>query len=594
MGQMRQISKWWGSSIGGRRSLVPALLGALCLPLPASLPLFAQGVMDLSDPRFALAVARNRVKILDASRRSLAERLLSVAGQVESVDPGRRRITLLGEAQQLADSIALLEAEYAEADSALCALNAAADTAGAVVDPVRAAHPLSSAARTLSGLARVVLHERRRLRTIERLQGELRLFMGNLRILDETGMPPSVRTASGGDPGTGGCGIPSCPIDVGRPADMPLEHFEPERYDVLEAGGGGHVTVSSLSRLHEQLLPFLDEAARRAGEADRVEGSETREIGFELGMVSFRGEGEGHTGASLRAGSSLSLVRSLGAGAQLTVEPWVGLRSVHLDPGPSVEMAVEARETLTGASEGGGLRWQVTSWQKARSLSDPLPLPAYLEPGRGEGGVAGRVGLPLGALWAVEVGGGGDAVRYGPADWRSLDHRGLNVTAAMVREGDAGSARLSVLASTHGFPHDPDARRDTRMGVGAEASIDGRIVLRIYTTLAWNDSRLPAYDFRSERLAVVLCAPWRRGSIQAYGAFARQSYLNPGSEELRVAPSDRDAGSILAMQLTRPWGRHRTLTLKVGWSRSETGFANDFYQRFGTSVQVAFRGSGGA
>ena len=93
---------------------------------------------------------------------------------------------------------------------------------------------------------------------------------------------------------------------------------------------------------------------------------------------------------------------------------------------------------------------------------------------------------------------------------------------------------------------------------------------------------------------MVLSAPCGRGSILGYGALAHKSYLNPGPVDGRVAPSDQDTGSIMALQFTRPLDATHALTLRAEWSRSETGFRNDFYQRFGTSIQVNFRGLGGS
>lgn len=311
--------------------------------------------------------------------------------------------------------------------------------------------------------------------------------------------------------------------------------------------------------------------------------------------MSFRGGGEGLSGVGLKAGSSFLFSWGLGAGSQLTVEPWLGARSVQLDLGSSGEMAGEVRETLTGASGGGRFRWQVTSWQKGRFLSDPLPLPGYLEPGRAEGGLSARVALPLLGRWDLDAMGGGDLVRYGPEDWKVLDRQGASGSMGLTRQGEAGSARLYVLGSRHGFPGDGAGRRqDTRMGAGADWTRERRTVVRFSAGVAWNDSRLPAYDFRSGRAAVVVSAPWRRGSIQGYGAFAHKSYRNPGPEEGRVAPSDQDTGTILALQLIHPLDTGHGLGFRAEWSRSETGFRDDFYQRFGMSVQVTFREMGGS
>lgn len=595
-------------------------------------PALGQELMDFRDPGFAHAVASQRVEVLDASRRQAAVRFLAVAEQVVSDPrgPGGHRTELLAEAQHLADTIAALDEELAEAASAAaearrgliltletraaslrqaadgadpreraslearsCELDAEVGELRALGDPTEIAHPLSAAAHTLSALAGVVAEERARLRTRQVLQDELRIFMGGLRIFDETGMPPSARSEGGGDPGSG-CDV-TCPVDPAlSPADLPMEHFRPEGGRAVEGERVMSVTVASLVRLQEQILLHADARERASGDPAPAEGVVTREAAVGIGLMSFRGPGEGRSGLSSRVGASMTFTRAIGASMQLTVEPRAGARSVQLDAGSSEEAAGEMRETLTGTLDGGRISWQVTSWQKGRFLSDPLPPPAYLEPGRREGGLAGRIAVPLHTRWALEVGGGGDAVRYGPEDWRALDRQGLNAVVALARQDESRSGKLSLLVSRHGFPQDRDARReDTRVSMGVDGSVEGRMVLRVSAGLAWNDSRLPAYDYRSGRAALVLSAPWGRNSVQAYGALAHQSYLNPGPEDLRVAPSDQDTGSILAVQVNRPWGPSRALTLRAEWSRSVTGFANDFYQRFGTSVQVAFRGLGG-
>lgn len=320
----------------------------------------------------------------------------------------------------------------------------------------------------------------------------------------------------------------------------------------------------------------------------------TRETGVGLGVTSFRRQGEGRSGLGLKVGSALFITRAVGTGTQLSVEPWVGARSVHLEPGSSAEVAAEVRETLTGAPGAGRLRWQATSWQKGRFLSDPLPLPAYLEPGRKEGGVAGRLVVSLRAPWAVEASGGGDLVRYGPEDWSALDRQGVQGSVSLARHTASSSARISVLASRHGFSHTGDANRvDTRMGLGADGSLDGKVVVRFSAGVAWNESRVSAYDFRSARAAVVVSAPLGGASVQGYGAFTHQSYLNPGAWDWGSAPSDEDTGTLLALQVTRPLSAARALTWRAEWARSRTGFGNESYERFGTSVQVAFRGLSG-
>ncbi len=613
-----------------RASCWPVLILLGCFPgFPAS----AQILGDLGDPGFAHAVASRRVEALEASRRHVALRLLALAGEAAAGLEGSSRLSvaLLSEAQQLADSVALLDGELLEAATAAREarrdlLSVLEDQAAALrgsaegADPqrraalteemgdlevkigelrteevrARAPHPLSSGGAALSALVRSVREERARLRTLQSLQDELKIFMGYLRVFDETGLPPTARGESGGasEPG---CGATACSTDLAAtPADVPLELFRPEGGSAGEGGYAGDVTLVSLLRLEERLLVHVGEQGGASTGRTRAEGAVTRETGVGLGVTSFRRQGEGRSGLGLKVGSTLFLTRAVGTSTQLAVEPWVGARSVHLNPGSSAEVAAEFRETLTGATSAGRLRWQATSWQKGRFLSDPLPLPAYLEPGRREGGVAGRLVVSLRAPWAVEVGGGGDVVRYGPEDWSALDRQGVQGSVALARHEPSSSARVSLLASRHGFSHAGDSSRvDTRIGLGADGSLDGKVVVRLSAGVAWNDSRVSAYDFRSGRAAVVVSAPLGRGSVQGYGAFTHQSYLNPGSWDRRSAPSDEDTGTLLAVQVTRPMGADRALTWRAEWARSKTGFGNESYQRFGTSVQVAFRGLSG-
>ncbi|MFW6205633.1 MAG: hypothetical protein ACOC5I_00205, partial [Gemmatimonadota bacterium] len=327
-----------------------------------------------------------------------------------------------------------------------------------------------------------------------------------------------------------------------------------------------------------------------AVDADRGAAG-TREAVVGAALAGFRADDSAISGPAIRLLSSLVLARPLGA-VQLTVEPRAGGRALRLGAGTFGEVAVEARETVTGA--GARLGWQATAWQKVRLLPEPLTAPAYLEPGRGELGVTGRVMLPLGSPWALEAAVGGSAVRYGPDDWRVLDRRGLDAGLGVAWRDVARSVRLSFRGSHHAFPNprpDGDTRRaDTRLGLEVDAVLERAFVARVSGGWSWNRSSIPAYDFRSARAALVLAAPWGPGSVQAYGAMATQVYLNPGPEDRRVAPSDQDSGAMVSVRYAYPVDARRTLILHGDWSRSVTGFHDDFYHRFGAGIQLTFQG----
>jgi hypothetical protein len=424
------------------------------------------------------------------------------------------------------------------------------------------------------------------------LQGELRLFLGNLRFFDETGMPPAARSEGGGDPDPG-CPVSACPITGLSPADVPLAHARPHDDAGRDGAGSTSLTLASLARLQDQLARLRDQPV--PGLATEP-GVVTRETVIGTSAVGFRSGGEGLVGVGPKVGASWLYSRPLAGHMRLIVEPSLGGRAVRADPTTAAEVAGEVRETVAGTAGDGRLRWQVMSWQKGRFLSDPLPLPGYLEPGRVEVGLASRMAIPVGGGWDVAAGSGGDLVRYRREEWKVLDRHGLNGSVGAAWHGVSGSGRIAVIGSYHTFPGSglvwEPRREDVRLGLEADGSLEGSVVARVSAGLSWNDSRLPAYDYRSARAAVVLSAPWGSGSVQGYGALARQVYQNPGPEEARVAPSDQDTGSMVAVQFARPLTDSRTLVLRADWSRSESGFRSDFYHRLGTSVQLTFRGLG--
>jgi hypothetical protein len=607
----------------------PKLVFPILLGLLAGSPALGQSPADSVLLRVVYSTRSDRLEELRAARHAAVLELVAVSHEVVSLPRGSGRRALLRSAQELADRIASLDAEVAVAAPAVReARNAlvveleagivadreaarAADRRGRSVIETRirereaevaalrgaglsseAPGPMATATAALSALAGIVTDEHARLMKRHALQGELRLFLGSLRLFDETGMPPAARSEGGGDPDPS-CPVSACPITGLSPADVPLAHARPHDETGRDGTGSTSLTLASLARLNDQLARLRDLPV--SGLATEP-GVVTREAVVGTSAVGFRSGGERLLGVGPKVGASWLYSRPLAGQMRLTVEPSLGGRAVRADPTTAAEVAAELRETVAGAAGDGRLRWQVMSWQKGRFLSDPLPLPGYLEPGRLEVGLSSRVAIPVGGGWDVAAGGGGDLVRYRREEWKVLDRHGLNGSVGAAWHGASRSGRIAMIGSYHTFPGPgllwEPRREDVRVGLEADGSFEGRVVARVSAGVAWNDSRLPAYDYRSARAAVVLSAPWGAGSVQGYGALARQVYQNPGPEEARVAPSDQDTGSMVAVQFARPLTDSRTLVLRAEWSRSESGFRSDFYHRLGTSIQLTFRGMG--
>lgn len=447
----------------------------------------------------------------------------------------------------------------------------------------------ASARSSLMTLARVAAEEHARLSELEILQEDLRLFLGELRLFDETGLPPSARAGEGGG-GDTGCLPTSCAVGGASPADLPLAHLRPD--DPGAGAGVGELSVASLARLHGEVAARLPEAPALERREDE-EGTVTREVRVGGGGSAFRGEGVDNSAPGTGVAATMVFVRDLEGGKIFSVEPLVGGRWMPLEGANIVEVAGEIRESLAGPGPGRDGRWFVTAWQKGRYRSEEPAPPAYLEPGRMEGGILGRVSLPLRGGWEVKVDGGGEGVRYDPEDWQVLDRRGVNGALGLGWRGVSRFAGMTVRGSHHAFPNSAGAgesRRDGRVGVEVEGGVEGRRILRLSAGGVWNESRLDAYDFRMVRAALLFSTPLGCGSVHGYGALTFQEYLNPGPPDARVAPSDQDSGSVLSLQYTRPLAGNRVLLIRAGWSRSETGFRDDFYQRFQVGAHLAFRG----
>lgn len=272
------------------------------------------------------------------------------------------------------------------------------------------------------------------------------------------------------------------------------------------------------------------------------------------------------------------------------VEPRAGLRFLTFEENTSSELIADLMATLASSPRRGGLRWQVGVRGKARDLTDPPELPVYLEPGRGEGWADALIGLPVGGGWTVEARGSAGLVRYTPAEWRVLDRNGALGALSVNHALGPGVARFTVAVGGEEYT-DPLAfeREDSRWGLRADWATAEPIFLQLEGGLSWGYSNIAGFDYRSQRAALLLSAPVGSASAQVYAGVAFKKYTDPGPPDALVAPSDRDTGSFIIIQATRPLGSNTSLHLRGEWSRSETGFRNQYFQRLGFSALFSLR-----
>jgi hypothetical protein len=272
------------------------------------------------------------------------------------------------------------------------------------------------------------------------------------------------------------------------------------------------------------------------------------------------------------------------------VEPRAGLRFLSFEEHTSSELIADLVASLGSNPRAGRLRWQVGVRGKLRDLSDPPQLPVYLEPGRGEGWADAVVGLPVGAGFTVEARGSAGLVRYTPAEWRVLDRKGALGALSVNHALGPGVARFTVAVGGEEYT-DPLSfnREDSRWGLRLDWATAETVFLQLEGGLAWGYSNIAGFDYRSQRAALLLSAPLGSSSVQVYSGIAFKKYTDPGPPDALVAPSDRDTGSFVIVQATQPLGSSTGLHLRGEWSRSETGFRDQYFQRLGFSALFSFR-----
>jgi hypothetical protein len=292
---------------------------------------------------------------------------------------------------------------------------------------------------------------------------------------------------------------------------------------------------------------------------------------------------EGSVGA--RASGGLVWLSKPGGSLSLVIEPRGGVRVISFEGRTTAELIADARVTL-------GLRWQVYGQGKLRDLSDPPPLPAYLEPGRAEGWGGAIVSTPVIGRWMIEARASAGLVRYTPNEWRVLDRDAALGALSINHPVGPGVARLTLAGGGERYGDLwAFGREDWRWGVRFDWATSKTIFLQLEGGLAWNYSNIPGYDYRSGRLGLLMSAPLGIASAQVYGGLALKTYTDQGRPGARIAPSDRDTGSFIIVQATRSLSSTTSLHLRGEWSQSETGFRNLYYQRLGFSALFSFRPS---
>lgn len=237
---------------------------------------------------------------------------------------------------------------------------------------------------------------------------------------------------------------------------------------------------------------------------------------------------------------------------------------------------------------------------RARAIRDRPPMPMFLQPGYVT--VSGSATLYSRPLGGVVLDGRVATERadyLAPAAFPQLDlldRRGRGVEAG-ARLGSApsnlrlyGGIWWTEYRHQNSFnPADP-FRRDRTLRAGAEWSYFGTAIIQFGVDGALNRSNgdRPEYDAFAVRAAVTVPAPGD-ATLNAFALLTGKSYLHESAFARLVPGEEADNASVAYLQLVRPLAPDLDGAVGLAWTRAETNIGDQYYQRFGFSVEFNYR-----
>ena len=141
-------------------------------------------------------------------------------------------------------------------------------------------------------------------------------------------------------------------------------------------------------------------------------------------------------------------------------------------------------------------------------------------------------------------------------------------------------------------PADP-FRRDRTVRAGLEWTYSGSVFAQtgVEGTLNRSNSSRPEYDALGFRVLITAPLP---GDLSAslYALLARKSYVSETPFTRLVPGEEADNASVAYLQVNRPVALDLDAAVRFGWTRAESDFGNQYYRRFGMSLQLNYRPMG--
>jgi hypothetical protein len=249
--------------------------------------------------------------------------------------------------------------------------------------------------------------------------------------------------------------------------------------------------------------------------------------------------------------------------------------------------------------------WAVATGQlgwRGRAVQDRPPMPLFLQPGFGIGSMGLRIETNEIDRVSFDVGVDAEWADYtagefsGPLDL--LDRRTLGIEAGATW-GDvsllrvAGGFRSSLYRNQATFDAADPERRDHTLHAGVSWSLDAPVTaeLGVEATVNRSNSMRPEYDAIAGRALLSVPLPFDVGAT-VLAVITAKSYVSQTEFTLLVPGEEADNASVLYLDLARPLALGLDGSVRLGWTRAEADVGDQYFQRFGASLQLRYRPAG--
>jgi hypothetical protein len=236
---------------------------------------------------------------------------------------------------------------------------------------------------------------------------------------------------------------------------------------------------------------------------------------------------------------------------------------------------------------------------RGRSVRDRTPIPLYLQPGYGS--YAGAASFRLDLVESLSL----DArARLERADYSAPDYAPqldlLDWSAGSVELGAEwgqasslrvfGAYRRTEYAHQGSFDPDDPYRRDHAFQAGLLWSVRSSLFAQIGVegVLNRSNSNRPEYNAVSLRTVMSYPLPWDL-MANLFAVLTAKSYLHE-TEYARLVPGEEaDNASVVYLSVSRPLAENLDGALRLGWTRAEHEYGDQYYQRYGLTFLLNYR-----